>query len=245
VPPLIRSQLALSLRFGLVCAFFRTHSPCPRPLSANAMPLILEVSCHSPMLQRRRLLSPIRRPDRTRRCDPKVARLALTTAVKAGIRKGSTAQAFSRATIAGRTASPSPRSRPALVRVSRREHEKGTTPFRHEKLGSAAAQNRFLPAWIWILLRPAQRQSEEVRQARKRCWINFRPNQGRRAQGCTSSKGSRFRQAAEAMGVTTPQPNRLGARHWPAQGGAGPEGHGPASHLRVPDHSQRPCCGGR
>jgi len=150
------------------------------------------------------LLSPIRRPDSSEKiCASRSPRLALTTAVEPD-RKSSIAQAFLRATIAGRTASPFSRDPSgALVRVfTPWSMRKGTTPFhRHEKLDQAAAKNRFLPA-VYLIPAEASAAAEAEESGKLEAMLDSTSGQsGPRAQACTSSRASRFARRQEAMGV--------------------------------------------
>jgi len=159
-PPLNPLPALPSLRFGLVVRVFSPPQPCPVPLRTRCP--ILEFPANSPIASgggfSRNFRGLIEREEmRSRSPD-----WPLTTAVSR-IRKRSTAQAFFRPPIAGATASPSPRSASALVRVSRREMKKGQPTIRSgRKLGiTAAQQTRFSACWIWDSLRgQPQRQAK-------------------------------------------------------------------------------------
>ena len=189
-----------SLRFGLVMRVFRTPA-MPRTLSARDA-LILEflpLADASGGGFSRQFAGLIEREDAIQ-----VARLALTTAVSR-LSNRSTAQAFLRATITGALRHHL-RDRVRLVRVSRREHEKGTTPFRHESLDQPQPKTGL----CLLDLIPAEASAEQSEESGKlEAMLDQLPANQAAVLRLHILQGLSIRQAAEAMGVSHTTAHRL------------------------------------
>jgi len=214
VAPSSARQLALLCVRGWWCRVLFAHQhavPSPPRMPDSGVPATRPMPAASASLGQ---FAGIERE----RCDPGRQNWPFTTAVKPDQEAQAQPKAFLRAHHRGPHWSPSPRIA-SLVRVSRREHLEGTTPFAR-KLDQPQPKTGFCVG-ILIPAEASAEQSEESGKLEAHCWINFRPIQAA-VSGCTSRGvllDSPGRQKPWGSSHTTPPAGGQGTGQ--PQGGAG------------------------